>query len=396
MGLFKSIRKKERMEEAVNNFFKVINGYIPTFTTFEGGIYEMELTRAAIHCFATHVSKLKPEIKGANNSTLERTLQFRPNSLMDTKKYLYRLATVYETDNTAFIAPLYDKVFNLVGFYPLATRKCKIVDYEGEKYLKYQFGFGNQAACELSHVGIMNQFQYENELFGSSNSCLRPTMDLIHAQNQGIIQGVKNGATIRFIAKLAQSLKPEDIKKEQKRFTEENLATDNNGGVMMIDTKYAEVKQIDSKPFIVNPSQMSQIKENVFNYFGCNDEILQNKFDSNKWNAYYEGKIEPFAIEAGLVHTHMAFTEREISFGNEIMFTANRMQYLSNDEKLNTVVNLFDRGFLTHNQGLEIFNMPSVEGGDKRYIRKEYALTDNFIDLGQGGSIDANDKTETV
>lgn len=396
MGLFKSIRKKERMEEAVNNFFKVINGYIPTFTTFEGGIYEMELTRAAIHCFATHVSKLKPEIKGANNSTLERTLQFRPNSLMDTKKYLYRLATVYETDNTAFIAPLYDKVFNLVGFYPLATRKCKIVDYEGEKYLKYQFGFGNQAACELSHVGIMNQFQYENELFGSSNSCLRPTMDLIHAQNQGIIQGVKNGATIRFIAKLAQSLKPEDIKKEQKRFTEENLATDNNGGVMMIDTKYAEVKQIDSKPFIVNPSQMSQIKENVFNYFGCNDEILQNKFDSNKWNAYYEGKIEPFAIEAGLVHTHMAFTEREISFGNEIMFTANRMQYLSNDEKLNTVVNLFDRGFLTHNQGLEIFNMPSVEDGDKRYIRKEYALTDNFIDLGQGGSIDANDKTETV
>lgn len=396
MGLFKSIRKKERMEEAISGFFKMINGYIPTFTTFEGGIYEMELTRAAIHCFATHVSKLKPEIKGANNNALERTLQFRPNSLMDTKKYLYRLATVYETDNTAFIAPLYDNVFNLVGFYPLATRKCRIVDYEGEKYLRYQFGLGNQAACELSRVGIMNQFQYENELFGSSNNCLRPTMDLIHAQNQGIIQGVKNGAAIRFIAKLAQSLKTEDIRKEQKRFTEENLATDNNGGVMMIDTKYADVKQIDSKPFIVNPSQMSQIKENVFNYFGCNEDILQNKFDSNKWNAYYEGKIEPFAIEAGLVHTHMAFTEREISFGNEIMFTSNRMQYLSNDEKLNTVTNLFDRGFLTHNQGLEIFNMPPVEGGDKRYIRKEYALTDNFSDLESGGTNNANESTTAV
>jgi hypothetical protein len=384
------------MEEAVNSFFKLINGYIPTFTTFEGGIYEMELTRAAIHCFATHVSKLKPEIKGANNSTLERTLQFRPNSLMDTKKYLYRLATVYETDNTAFIAPLYDNVFNLIGYYPLATRKCKIIDYEGEKYLRYQFGLGNHAACELSRVGIMNKFQYENELFGSGNSCLRPTMDLIHAQNQGIIQGVKNGAAIRFIAKLAQSLKSEDIRKEQKRFTEENLATDNNGGVMMIDTKYADVKQIDSKPFIVNPSQMTQIKENVFNYFGCNESILQNKFSSNEWNAYYEGKIEPFAIEASLVHTHMAFTEREITFGNEIMFTSNRMQYLSNDEKLSTVTNLFDRGFLTHNQGLEIFNMPPVEGGDKRYIRKEYALTDNFSDLESGGTNNANKPTETV
>ena len=34
---------------------------------------------------------------------------------------------------------------------------------------------------------------------------------------------------------------------------------------------------------------------------------------------------------------------------------------------------LFDRGFLTHNMGLEIFNMPPVEDGDKYYIRKEYA-----------------------
>lgn len=396
MGLFGSIRKKERMEKAISGFFKLINGYIPTFSTFEGGIYEMELTRAAIHCFATHVSKLKPEIKGANNSALERTLQFRPNSLMDTKKYLYRLATVYATDNTAFIAPLYDNVFNLVGFYPLATRKCRIVEYEGEKYLKYRFGFGNEAACELANVGIMNQFQYENELFGSSNSCLRPTMDLIHTQNQGIIQGVKNGAAIRFIAKLAHALSSEHIEEERQRFTEENLSVDNNGGVMMIDSKYDEVKQIDSKPFIVNPSQMSQIKENVFNYFGCNEEILQNKFDSNGWNAYYEGKIEPFAVEASLVHTHMAFTEREIAFGNEIMFTSNRMQYLSNDEKLNTVTNLFDRGFLTHNQGLEIFNMPPVEGGDKRYIRKEYALTDNFSDLEAGGTNNAKKPTETV
>lgn len=396
MGLFGSIRKKERMEKAISGFFKLINGYIPTFSTFEGGIYEMELTRAAIHCFATHVSKLKPEIKGANNSTLGRILQFRPNSLMDTKKYLYRLATVYATDNTAFIAPLYDNVFNLVGFYPLATRKCRIVEYEGEKYLKYQFGFGNEAACELANVGIMNQFQYENELFGNSNSCLRPTMDLIHTQNQGIIQGVKNGAAIRFIAKLAHALGPELIEEERQRFTKENLSVDNNGGVMMIDAKYDEVKQIDSKPFIVNPSQMSQIKENVFNYFGCNEEILQNKFDSNGWNAYYEGKIEPFALEASLVHTHMAFTEREIAFGNEIMFTSNRMQYLSNDEKLSTVTNLFDRGFLTHNQGLEIFNMPPVEGGDKRYIRKEYALTDNFSDLDLGGTNNAKKPTETV
>ena len=123
---------------------------------------------------------------------------------------------------------------------------------------------------------------------------------------------------------------------------------------------------------------MNQIKENVFTYFGTNEDILQNKFNSDSWNAYYEGSIEPFAIEASLVHTNMLFSEREISFGNSVIFTANRLQYLSNSEKLNTVTQLFDRGFLTHNQGLEIFNMAPVDGGDKRFIRKEYTETDKI------------------
>ena len=33
---------------------------------------------------------------------------------------------------------------------------------------------------------------------------------------------------------------------------------------------------------------------------------------------------------------------------------------------------------MTQNQGLEVFNMPPVEGGDKFYIRKEYAEVDKL------------------
>lgn len=378
MGLFEKIRQKEKMEQKVSDYFRLMNGYVPIFSSFEGGLYEMELTRAAIHSFATHCSKLKPEIKGSDNQKLERTLQFKPNRIMDAKKYLYRLATVYMTDNTAFIAPLYDNFFEIIGFYPLLTSKCRIVDYDKKRYLRYDFGNGQHGSVELENVGIMNQFQYRDELFGESNACMRPTMDLMNVQNQGIIEGIKNGASIRFLAKLANSLKDKTIAEERKRFIEDNLTVTNNGGVMMYDAKYEDVKVIDSKPFIVNPMQMSQIKENVFTYFGTNEKILQNNFTSDEWNAYYEGKIEPFAIEASLVHTNMVFSEREVARGNQIMFTANRLQYLTNSEKLNTVTQLFDRGFMTHNQGLEIFNMPPVENGDKRYIRKEYIETNNL------------------
>ena len=387
----------ETLETAVHEYFKTLNAYTPCFTTFEGSLYEMELTRAAVHSFATHVSKLKPEVKGSGNRVLERMLQYKPNANMDTKKYLYRLATSYMVDNTAFVAPLTDVYGDIVGFYPLPACKCMLVDYAGTKFLRYQLDGGKYVAIELERCGILNQYQYRNELFGENNSCLRPTMELINTHNQGIIEGVKSSAMIRFLAKLTGTFKPELIREERERFKEENLSSDNNGGVMVYDSKYQEVKQIESKPFVVNSSQMAQIKENVFNYFGTNEHILQNNFTSDEWNAYYEGKIEPFAIEMSLVHTNLAFNTREIAYGNEIIFSANRLQYLTNAEKLNTVTQLFDRGFITHNQGLEIFNMPSVEGGDKRYIRREYALTENFSEFAESEEItDANSGGQTV
>lgn len=51
--------------KAIGNYFKMLNGYSPTFTSFSGGVYEMDLTRTAVNNFATHCSKLKPEIEGS-------------------------------------------------------------------------------------------------------------------------------------------------------------------------------------------------------------------------------------------------------------------------------------------------------------------------------------------
>ena len=381
MGFFENLRKKGKMEQAVNEYFQLMNGYVPRFTTFEGGIYEMELTRAAIHSFATHVSKLHPEIKGNGNENIERVLQFKPNPLMDTKKYLYRLATVYAADNTAFIAPLLDKNLNIIGFYPLDTSKVQITSANGQKYLVYDFGNSNRGAIELEKAGIMNQFQYHDELMGETNKCLKPTMDLIHTNNQGIIEGVKSSASIRFMGKLAQVLKPADMEAERDRFVKMNLSTSNSNGVLLFDQKYEDVQQINSEPFVVDAEQIQQIKDNVFDYFGTNENILHNKFTSDEWNAYYEGKIEPFAIEASLVHTNMLFDELSIAQGNEVIFSANRLQYMSNKEQLEMITALFDRGFLSQNEGREILNMAPVEDGDKYYIRKEYCTKDMLEEI---------------
>lgn len=376
-------KKGDKTESLIRDYFKMINGYTPSFSSFEGSVYEMDLTRSAIHTIATHTSKLNMEVKGSANTNLGRRLQTKANEVQDTSKYLYRLATILQVTNNALIIPTYNETtHNINGFYPLLADDGKVVEYENELYIVYTF-LGKRHAKPISEIGIMNQFQFKDELFGGSNHSMKPTLNLLHYQNQGMIEAIKSGASIRFMAQLMNIINDEDMEAERNKFAKQNLAN-NPTGVMLFDSKYKEVKQVTSNPVMIDDKQMKQIKENVYAHFGVNDKILQNSFNSEEWAAFYEGRIEPFAIQASLVHSNLAFTERELANDNFIMLTANRLQYLSPAEKLSTVTQLFDRGFITHNQGREIYNMSPIDGGDKYYIRKEYSETTK-LDAGVNG-----------
>ncbi len=356
----------------------MLNGYSPVFTSYEGGVYEMDLTRTAIERFASHCSKLKPEISGSAIKHLENTLQFRPNSFMDTTKFISRLATILECEHTAFIVPIEDRYGSLCGWYPLLPQYCEIIEYHKQPFLRYTFGNGERAAIELERVGILTSHQYKDDLFGEDNKTLKPTMQLIQATNDSIVNAVKNSANIRFLAKVGNLLDESDIEDARKRFTQKNLSSDNTSGMIVYDNKFSELKQVESKPYTPNALQMQQIQDSVCTHFGTNMDILQNKFNEDAWNAYYEGKIEPFAVQLSLVMSNMTFTKRELACGNAITFSANRMQYASNSTKLNVSTQLFDRGLITRNDVMDIWNLPHVEDGDKYYIRKEYTQVSNL------------------
>ena len=372
--------KKDKTAIGIEEYFRLMTAYTPVFTSFEGGLYEMELTRAAVHCIAKHISKLDIIVEGQNNKALQNKLQISANPNMVMSQYLYKLATIFHVDNTAFIAPLFsERDYSVSGFYPLQPRHVTYKQYATGDYFKLNFNHGS-VTIEKDAVGVMNQFLYNSDFFGASNAVLNPTMELINTNNQGIINGVKNSATIRFLAQLAHSLDEKDIKNARAQLTENNLTPENSDGVFLYDAKFKEVKQVNSEQYTVNAAQMRQIEENVFNYFGVNKKILQNNYTPDEWNAFYEGQIEPFAIQASLVHTKMTFTDREISVGNKIFFSTNRLQFESTDKKLAVVTGLFDRGMCTQNQGCDVFQLPHVPGGDNYYIRREYADKTELLD----------------
>ena len=188
------------------------------------------------------------------------------------------------------------------------------------------------------------------------------------------------------MAKLNNFSKAEDLANERKRFTKENLASDvGNNGLLLFPNTYTDIKQIESKPFTVDADQMKEIRDSVFEYFGVNEDVLQNKFDSDTWAAFYEGAIEPWAIQFSEVLTKMLFTFREQSQGNYVMATANRIQYMSNADKLNVSAQLLDRGLISLNEAREIWNLPPVDGGEARIIRGEYYNANEKVN---GGATD--------
>ena len=379
MSLFDRIFGNRPKEKGVyQGGFKMLNGHTPHFTKWGGSLYESEIIRAAINARATHISKLKVEMMGAARPALRRKMALAPNQWQTWGQFLYRLSTLLDIHNTAFICPVYDEFGEPSGvFTPLPTR-CEIAQYSGVPYLRYEFQSGQKAAVELAFCGIMTKYQYSDDFMGESNHALFPTMDLIHIQNQGIEEGVKSAANYRFIAQLTNFAKAEDLKKERQRFTEENLKTD-GGGLLLFPNTYSNIQQINAKPWVIDADQMKTIRDNVFEYFGVNEDILQNKAFGDAWSAFYEGAIEPFAIQFSEVMTKMLFTLREQTQGNEVMATANRLQYLSNADKLNVSSQLLDRGIMSINDVRDIWNLPPVEGGDARIIRGEYYNTDEKI-----------------
>lgn len=372
MGAFDFLFKKpHKAEKQVTGYFKMLDGYTPIFTTYDGGVYEMELTRACIHTFANHCSKLMPNIEGADLRGVKSLLAGKPNPFMTSAQFVYKAATIYDAQNTCIIVPLLDEFDRLVGYYPINPAQTEIIDVKGEPFLRYRFKSGEWAAIELSRCGAVSKYLYNGDIFGEDNRALLPTLQLLNIQNQGIAEGIKNSASFRFMATVNNFAKQSDLAKERKRWVDENMGAD-SGGLALFPNTYTNVQQIQSAAKVVDSEQMGLIQTRVLNYFGTNGDVLQNKTTGDSWGAYYEGKIEPFALQLSQAMTCMTYTSTERKRGNAIVWSANRLQYMTNQDKLQVSSQMFDRGILSTNDVMDIWQLPHVPDGDKRYIRKEY------------------------
>lgn len=387
MGLIDILFGRRKTEaDGSGMAFQTLTAYQPAWRSWGGALYESELVRAATDAIARHAAKLNYKMEGTARPKLATATKSAPNPWMTWSQYIERCANIYTIENNLFIVPLLNDMGEVTGFFPAVPSSCEVIGKGADPFLKFRFLGGESRSVRLSRVGLVVKHQFKDDFFGSSNSPLRDTMELTQMISQGIQEGVKNGATFRFMAQLNSKTFDEDLRKERNRFNEANLQG-GAGGLLLYGMQMNNMQQIKQEGYKVDAEQMKLIQENVQSYFGVSLKVIQNEANGDELDAFFNGAIEPFAIKMSEAHSRMVFTQQELNGKNEIKFTANRLQYMNIGAKISMAQQLGDRGVLTIDEIRELFNYAPLPDGAGQYspIRGEYK---NVKDGDQGGDND--------
>lgn len=376
-----------KVKNFITSTWKEIGTYTARFTSFGRNIYTNDVVRACIRCLAEHSSKANVKVvrrtdKGRveGDLRLQRMIQFRPNLYMNGKDFIYKVRTLLEINNIAFIYINRDDTGRCTGLYPMPAAQYEAVDYMGGLYIKFNFSNGNTMTHSWEDLAVLRKDYNTSDIWGDSNDAILTSLDLLNTTNEGMANAIKSTANLRGILKSTKAmLSPEDAKKQKDRFVEDYMTMANGSGIASLDATQ-DFKELSLQPHIANYKSVEELRLNIYRYFGVNEDVILAKETAEQRESFYESKIETFLIALGMELTNKIYSDREKGFGNEIIYESNKMQFASNQTKLG-MVQLIDRGILTINEYREILNLSPVDGGDVRIIRKEYAEANKLNEI---------------
>lgn len=345
------------------------------FSSFYGGdAYANDVYREAVDAIARNAGKLKgshviayaDHERAAGDNKINRLLQVRPNPYMSAYDFLYKLVTHLFLYNNSFAYLDKDDRGNLKAIYPVTATNVNILsDAANNLYCSFYLKSGKEVIlpyCDLVHL---RRYFNDDDVLGADNSAIMPGLELAQTQNEGIINGIKAGASIRGILSFTQIMSATKLKEEKEAFVADYLSMENGAGVVATDQKMSYTP-IESKPVILNADQAKEVKSKIYDYLGITEPIVNSSYTEDQYSAFYESTLEPIATALSQEFTAKLFNDREQAYGNSILFESGRLQFTSNATKVQLIKELMPMGLLTINQALEILNLPSVTDGDKR------------------------------
>lgn len=374
---------------------QMLNSYNAVFTTLNGNTYDSKVARQCIDRIATHCAKLIPKHIKENISNpimgdINFLLQNEPNPIMSKFDFIYKTISMLYTDSNAFVYIAKDSQGMIKGFYPVLALNYELLQDMGNNiYLQFQFINGKTYTLPYLDLIHLRLFYNKHDIFGTSNKVLKTDLETAHTASEGIKNAIKTSNNLKGILKFTQSmLKEKDIKASKDAFVKDFLNLENESGIAAVDGK-AEFQEVNLKPITLDKEQLEQVNYNIFDYFGISERIVRNDFNSVQWNAFFEGVIEPRAIQMSDAFTNKIFSYKARKEGHKIIFTTNRLQYASLDQKINLIKVAGSYGLLTKDDGREILDMTPLGGEEgKKIIQSLNNIDSSIANDYQGGKID--------
>ena len=382
LDLFKPIKADQKK---MYTQFQELGTYKSVFGLFGNDIYASDDVRTAIRALSEHTSKANPR---CTDKRIERLLQLNPNKYMNGKDFLAKVRNILEVKNTAFVYIERDDTNKVIGFYPVPYQNFTALEYKNGLFIQFEFegNAANNLVIPWEDLAVLRKDFLKSDISGEDNRPLFRPLEVVNTMDKGLENAVKSTANLRGIIKSTKAmLSPDDIRKQKEQFVADYLNINNEGGIASLDATQ-EFKEINLKPTTASAEEQDTYRERIYRYFGVNEKIIKSSYSESEYDSFYESRIEPVLVALSLEFTRKIFTDREISFGAEVWYESNRLQFASAKTKISMVA-LVDRGLMTPNEYRALFNMAPYDGGDEFVLRLDTSKTGDTSNDGTGNPV---------
>ena len=362
------------------NAISISNGTTPLYSQYGQDVFASDVVMQAVNCIISEIVKLKPtHIKkngtdiSPQNSSIQSVLDY-PNELMSTADFIEKVMWNFYFNSNSFIIPRYyiwedEKTGKIKrhyeGLYPVRPSQVDFIQDATDKlYVKFYFANNVQVTLPYSDViHLRREFSLDDYMGGNSqgqpnNKALNETIKLNETILKSIASNLKASTKINGIVKIKTFLKDEDLEKSISDFNQK--LNNVEGGLLPLDSS-TEYVPLDKNIKLIDADTLKFIDEKILRNFGIPLCILTGDYTKEQYEAFYQKTLEPIVIKIGQAFTKTIFTQREKSFGNEIIFYPEELAFLNRQQAIEVIKWLGQSGTLYENEKRTILGLKPIK-----------------------------------
>lgn len=364
-----------------------MNGNYPFYAPFGEDIYASDIIVQAIRCKANEFKKLEPRhivVKdGAKvtemDSEVARVLR-RPNEYMTTADFLEKITILLELNKNVFIYPKYKKskagTDILTGLYPLKPTTVEyLTNDKGDLFIHLRFLNGYEATLPADSIIHWRKDYGVNDYFGGGmfggddNKGLLKMLKRYDELTQSIAKALQVSCEINGVMKI-NSYMEDDAKREEREKFEKQIE-ERKSGILFTDMT-ADYVHIPRDVKLVDKETLKFFYDSVLMNTGVSEAILRGDYTKAQKEAFYEHALEGDIKSLGQAMSRCLFTERQTSYGNEIVCYPNRINFMSMENKIAALQASLPAGIFMKDEAREILGYPPLPDGQGQVIAQGY------------------------